>query len=46
MGVSATSLRNTFTESQEETKKQFDDTMNGLTTMANDKMAKFYEDIE
>lgn len=46
MGQAASTVRKAIKADQEEQKKQFDDTMESLRQMAQDKMDKFYEDIE
>ena len=46
MGQAASSVRKEIKDDQMEQKKQFDDTMESLRQMAEDKIDKFYEDIE
>ena len=46
MGQAASVVRKQIKEDQMEQKKQFDDTMESLRQMAEDKIDKFYEDIE
>ena len=46
MGQSASAVRKQMKADQEEQKKQFDENMESLRQMAQDKMDKFYEDIE
>ena len=46
MGQAASTVRKEIKADQTEQKKQFDDTMESLRQMAQDKIDKFYEDIE
>ena len=46
MGQAASVVRKKIADDQMEQKKQFDDTMESLRQMAEDKIDKFYEDIE
>ena len=46
MGEAANAVRKAIIAKQEEQKKQCDDTTESLRQMAQDKMDRFYEDIE